>query len=77
MSVDENLLDDLIGSKDQAIYDKLLSAGDFDEMNSGAAPIQEVEVETVAAMDYSENFRERINGSRNNNNNRDGVVVDP
>ena len=30
-AADENLLDDLIGSKDQAMYDRLLSAGDFDE----------------------------------------------
>ena len=41
-AADENLLDDVIGSKDQAMYDQLLSAGDFEN-----GPIAEVEVETV------------------------------
>ena len=41
-AADENLLDDVIGSKDQAMYDQLLSAGDFE-----TGPIAEVEVETV------------------------------
>lgn len=44
-NVDDNLLSDVLGSKDQAMYDKLL--GDKDLENSRDSFISEVKVETV------------------------------
>ena len=38
-SKDDNLLDDMIGSKDQVMFDKLLSADDF-EVHDGMQEVQ-------------------------------------
>ena len=53
-AADENLLDDLIGTKDQAIYDRLLSAGDFDVQNN--VPVVEVKIETLQDQDSQLNL---------------------